>query len=171
MGDLSFDHKAAQSMLREELEMARQLIIDHIRANGQNASGRTIASLHVETDEGGGVLYGHRPFGVLETGRKAGKTPRSFRTIIYQWMMDKGIHATPIPYLTNRPHKYTEQMRADLSMASAIAHTIKTQGSSLYRKGGRNDVYSNVIPQTIERIRSRMISLVHQDIKTITINQ
>ena len=47
MGDLSFDHKAAQSILREELEMARQLIIDHIRANGQNASGRTIASLHV----------------------------------------------------------------------------------------------------------------------------
>ena len=26
MGDLSFDHKAAQSILREELEMARQLI-------------------------------------------------------------------------------------------------------------------------------------------------
>ena len=85
--------------------------------------------------------------------------------------MDKGIHATPIPYLTNRPHKYTEQMRADLSMASAIAHTIKTKGSLLHRKGGRNDVYSNVIPQTIERIRSRMISLVHQEIKTITINQ
>lgn len=168
---LKFDHNAASTILREELETARQLIIDHIRANGQNASGRTIASMHVETDEEGGTLYGRSPFGVLETGRKAGKVPSGFAAIIYRWMMDKGVHATPIPYLTNRPHKYTEQVRADLSMASAIAHTIKTQGSYLHRKGGRNDVYSNVIPATLERIRSRMISLIQQDITTITINQ
>ena len=95
---IHFDHQAARIIVTEELQRARQLIINHIRANGQNASGRTIKSLHVEATEEEGVLWGHKPFGVLETGRKAGKIPYSFRSIIFQWMQDKGVHGIPIPY-------------------------------------------------------------------------
>lgn len=167
---LNFDNKVARHILTEELERAKQLIINHIRINGQNASGRTIKSLHVEATEDEGVLYGHKPFGILETGRKAGKIPYSFRSIIYQWMQDKGLHATPKPYKTEGVHKYTAQERADLSMAAAIAHTIKTKGSALHRKGGRDDVYSNVVPQTVERVRARLISLISTDISHIVIN-
>lgn len=47
-GGIQFDPKAASLIMREEVERARQLIINHIRINGQNASGRTIASLKVE---------------------------------------------------------------------------------------------------------------------------
>ena len=47
-GGIQFDPKAASMIMREEVERARQLIINHIRINGQNASGRTIASLKVE---------------------------------------------------------------------------------------------------------------------------
>lgn len=168
--DVAFDNRVPRQIMREELERAKQLIINHIRINGQNASGRTIQSLHVETSAEGGVLWGHRPFGVLETGRRAGKIPYGFRSIIYQWMQDKGLHATPMPYKTDRLHKYSEQERADRSMAGAIAYTIAKRGSALHRKGGRDDVYSNVIPQTIERIRSRIISLISMDISHIVIN-
>lgn len=167
---LNFDNKVARHILTEELEAARKLIIDHIRANGQNASGRTIRSMHVEVTEESGTLYGHKPFGVLETGRRAGKIPYAFRSIIYQWMQDKGLHATSKPYKTEGVHRYTAQERADLSMAAAIAHTIKTKGSALHRKGGRDDVYSNVVPQTVERVRARLISLISMDISHIVIN-
>ena len=68
---IQFDNKVARHILQEELEQARQLIINHIRANGQNASGKTIASLRVEAKEEEGILYGHKPFGVLETGGKS----------------------------------------------------------------------------------------------------
>lgn len=164
---IHFDHQAARIIVTEELQRARQLIINHIRANGQNASGRTIKSLHVEATEEEGVLWGHKPFGVLETGRKAGKIPYSFRSIIYQWMQDKGVHGTPIPYKGDGDHKWTPQERGDLKMAGAIAWTIKTRGSRLHRLGGRADVYSNVVPQTLERVRSRLIRLINTQFEHI----
>ena len=152
-GGIQFDPKAASLIMREEVERARQLIINHIRINGQNASGRTIASLQVEQpSEEETILWGHKPFGVLETGRRAGKIPYGFAGIIRQWMKDKGLHGRPIPYKTKRQHKYTPQERGDMSMAGAIAHTIATKGSKLHRTGGRADVYSNVVPDTMKRL-------------------
>jgi hypothetical protein len=35
-GGIQFDPKAASLIMREEVERARQLIINHIRINGQN---------------------------------------------------------------------------------------------------------------------------------------
>lgn len=165
-----FDPKAATQILAEELEHARQLIIAHIRANDQNASGRTIASLHVEVNQNGGILWGHKPFGVLETGRRAGKVPYGFRGIIHQWMRDKGIHGAPIPYKHDGAHMYTPQERGDLSLAGAIAHKIATKGSKLHRDGGRSDVYSNVIPDTLQRINDRLIFLVSQSVDHTKLN-
>lgn len=175
MGDnkrgINFDPKAASLIMKEEAERARQLIINHIRINGQNASGKTIASLRVEQPtEDETILWGHRPFGVLETGRRAGKIPYGFAGIIRQWMKDKGLRGKPLPYKTNRRHKYTPQERGDMSMASAIAHTIATKGSKLHRTGGRADVYSNVIPDTMGRLRTRLISLIHTCIGSIKLN-
>ena len=53
-----------------------------------------------------------------------------------------------------------EQERADRSMAAAIAHTIAKSGSSLYRKGGRDTIYSQEIPKTIERIEAKLSTFV-----------
>lgn len=170
-GGIQFDPKAASLIMREEVERARQLIINHIRINGQNASGRTIASLKVEQpSEDETILWGHKPFGVLETGRRAGKIPYGFRSIIRQWMKDKGLHGRPIPYKTDRTHKYTPQERGDMSMAGAIAHTIATKGSKLHRTGGRADVYSNVVPDTMKRLGQRLIFLIHQSVGSIKLN-
>lgn len=167
---LQFDPKAASVILREEMERAKEIIIQHIWANGQNASGRTVKSLRVEANEDCAALFGHRPFGILETGRRAGKVPYGFAGIIRQWMKDKGLHGTPIPYVTNKPHKYTPQERGDMSMAGAIAHTIASRGSKLHRDGGRADVYSNVLGDTMDRISNRLSSLIIKSMESIKLN-
>ena len=167
---IKYSTARAGQIVAEELERARQLIINHIRATGQNASGRTVTSLHVEQKTDGGVLWGRKPFGTLETGRRPGRVPYRFADIIRQWMIDKGVHATPLPYTTNKPHKYTPQERADMGMAHAIARSIAKRGTRLYRTGGRNDVYSNVIPGVIKRISDRMGAFVEAKYNTIKLN-
>lgn len=158
-------------ILQEELEKLRMNIIsNHLKA-GQKASGRTAASMHVEVSEDSGTLWGRNAFGVLETGRKAGRVPKDFQGIIMQWMKDKGIQAAPIPYLTNRPHKYTPQQRGTLRMSYLIARKIRREGTKLFRAGGRQDIYSSEIEKTVRAIESRMLSLIKTKIEHIRINK
>ena len=147
---------SVSQILTEELGTLKATIINNIRATGQWASGKTAASMAVMVSGSIGELVGRRAFGTLETGRRGGRVPRNFHNIIYDWMQAKGVHAQPMPYKTNRPHKYTEQERGDRTMAYFISRTICREGTRLYRKGGRDDVYSRVIPTTIERINSRL---------------
>ena len=65
-------------ILCEELENLKKQIIEQHFAAGQKASGRTAASLHIEASESEATLYGRSFFDVLETGRKAGRTPKNF---------------------------------------------------------------------------------------------
>lgn len=161
----------AKDVLREELEGLRLRILDrHLRA-GQKASGRTAESLRVEVSESEGTLYGRSAFETLEKGRRGGKVPAGFREIIYKWMMVKGIRATPIPYKTNRPHKYTPQERGDLSLSYLIAKKIKEEGTKLFRDGGRDDIYSEEIPETTRAIMKRLVELLKVDISNIEINK
>lgn len=156
------DPKSARVIIADELERLKQRIIANMRAQNAVASGRTIRSLKVVMAPEGGALVTEQqmPFGVLETGRRGGNIPYGFAGIIYQWMKDKGIHATVIPYKTDRQHKYTAEERSDRSMAAAIAHTIAMSGSKLYRMGGRDTIYSNEIPDTVERIESRVTGII-----------
>lgn len=162
------------AIVREELEALAQRIRANHQKAGQVASGRTLKSIRVDVSGDEGTLYGRAYFGVLETGRRAGRVPRNFQQIILQWMKDKGVHADPIPYkrkasATWQP-KYTAQERGDRSLAGAIARKIQTEGSSLYRSGGRTDIYSNEIPVTTERILQRLALVFSKDIESETIN-
>ena len=161
---------AASVILTEELEALKNKIIAQHFGAGQKASGRTAASLRVEVTEEEGTLYGRSPFGTLETGRKPGKVPQGFQAIIRKWMADKGINAEPIPYKTDRPHKYTPQERGNLSLSYLIARKIRREGTSLFRKGGRADIYSNVIPEATERIKGRIVELLKMDVENIKLN-
>lgn len=167
----NFDKDAGRVIIKQELETLKGSIINNMRSAGEVASGRTIASLHVTDEPERATLWGRFPFGTLETGRKPGKVPYKFGDIILKWMHDKGLHGTPMPYKTDRAHKYTPQERGDLSMAYAIAWTIHKTGTSLHRKGGRADIYSNVIPATVERIRTRFMHFMQEQVKeSIKIN-
>lgn len=158
-------------ILAEELEELRcKIVVNHLRA-GQKASGRTASSLRVEVSEDGGTLYGRTAFDVLETGRKGGKVPRRFTEIIRAWMNAKGIKGEPIPYKTNRPHKYTPQQRGDMRLSWFISEKIRKQGTRLFRKGGRVDIYSNEVPGAVERIGQRFLDMMVAKVDSIKINK
>lgn len=159
-----------RQILSEELEVLRKAIIEHHLRAGQKASGRTMESLRVEANEDEGTLWGRQAFGVLETGRKAGKVPMGFQATIRQWMKDKGIKVAPIPYKTNRPHKYTEQERGEMSLSYLIARKIRMEGTSLFRKGGRSDIYSQEVPLAVQRIEKRMLEMLNVEIDSIKLN-
>ena len=154
-----------RQILQDELEELRVAIIAHHLSAGQKASGKTAASMHVEVTETRGTLFGRSAFGTLETGRKAGKVP-----IIKQWMKDKGIEAEPIPYKTDRPHKYTPKERGENTLAFLIARKIKKSGTQLFRQGGRSDIYSNEVPVTTRKIGERLLEMLSTEVKSIKLN-
>lgn len=162
------------SIIGEEFDsFMEKVIANHIRA-GQKASGRTMQSIRKSITDEGGVVFARAYFGVLETGRKPGPVPKDFRSVIRQWMRDKGISAEPIPYI-RKPSpkwqpKYSPQERGDLNLAGAIAYRIKKEGTQLYRNGGRDDIYSNEIPNTVKNILDRIMVVFAKDVEHINLN-
>lgn len=114
-------------------------VVDQIKRNlastGTNATGRTAASLRFEvineTDKQILRVIGKPFFKVVETGRKA--TPqysnpsKQFVDDIKQWVKARGI---------------------DEKAAYGIAKSIHQKGTKLFRNGGRQDIFSDVITPT-----------------------
>ncbi len=140
-------------MQLDELKTLLDKMVAEMRENlastKTNASGRTSASLRVEMTDEGGRIWARRYFRGVEQGRAGGRVPRNFTSIIRQWILDKGLTYQAIPYKrkpsANWQPKYTPEERGLRQMASAIAHTIEKSGTSLYRRGGRKDIFTNVI--------------------------
>lgn len=174
MSEQVFKKQDIAQVLTEELSRLAERIKENHRRAGQVASGRTLMSITYEVTEDRGTLFGRFPFGTLETGRKAGKTPMFLSTIIRQWIIDKGIPVQPIPYKRKPSEKwqpkYSPEERGLRSMAGAIAHKIRTQGTSLFRQGGRADIYSNEIPDAIERVTQRISKVFSLMVDSIHIN-
>ena len=152
---LTYDPRAAEYIIRTELEELARRIRERLEVTGTNASGKTSRSLRVVTSDTEGVLFGRKFFQGVETGRAGGRVPRKFREIILQWMNDKGVHADD---------------GNDGRMAYLIARKIARMGTSLYRRGGRNDIYSQEIPRTTESINKRFSELITTTIHNIHLN-
>lgn len=130
-----------RAILREELEDLRTRIIANMTAADQVVTGKTRDSMRVTVQGNAGVLTGRQAFATLETGsrpwsRKPKRTPKWFADLIGEWIEAKNL---------------------DLNQW-AVAHTIIHQGSSLYRSGGRADIYSPELQKTIDRIGDRILS-------------
>ena len=134
------------AILREELEDLRKRIIENMDSAGQTVTGKTARSLRVEVTESGGdtygILTGRRAFATLERGsrpwsKRPKRVPRFFADIIGEWISNRG--------LDGKLNKW------------AVAHTLIHSGSSLYRKGGRDDIYTPEIQKTLDNIGSRII--------------
>lgn len=138
-------------IIKQVLDKMVAQIRSNLESTGTNASGRTSASLRVVMTNTGGEIWGRRYFRGVEQGRAGGAVPRGFSSIIRQWIIDKGLTYQAIPYKrkpsANWQPKYTPEERGLRQMASAIAHTIEKSGTSLYRKGGRTDIFTNVIEE------------------------
>ena len=133
-------------ILRDELEQLRQRIIANMGAADQIVTGKTRDSLQVavapQAEGAYGVLPGRFAFAALERGtrpwvRKPGRVPRFFADLIGEWIAARG--------LEGRLNKW------------AVAHTLIHKGSSLYRKGGRSDIYTPEIARTMENLGDRII--------------
>lgn len=162
-----------ETMVYATLERIRQRISDNIESKGIRASGKTQASMRIEMREDGGRLVGRPAFWTLEEGRPAGRVPYNFVGIIKQWMIDKGLSYTLVPYV-RRPSrrwqpKYTVEERSLNMAAGSIAHSIATRGTLLYRQGGRKDIYSDVIADEVqkltEKITLQIVETIQQSIK------
>lgn len=114
-------------------------VVDQIKQNlastGTNATGRTAASLRFEvvdqTDKQILRVIGKPYFKVVETGRKATpqytKPSQQFVDAIAEWLKARG--------------------KSEAS-AYGIAKSIHQKGTKLFRDGGRQDIFSNVVTPT-----------------------
>lgn len=166
-GTSIIDGVAVAQILQEELATLRSQITANIRNTGQWASGKTAASMQITVNGTEGTLAGRRAFHVLETGRPPGRIPGNMHHIIYDWMQAKGVHGDPIPYVRGGDHKYTPQQRGDKQMAWHISQKIKEEGTSLFRNGGREDVYSPIVADTAKRVNARLATLMQAKIADI----
>lgn len=134
----------------EELQDLKTRIADNIKSEKRNASGQTIASMHVDVNDSNVVLFGRKAFGTLETGRRPGNVPKGFYGIIKQWAIDKGLS-----FKSDRERN---------TFAYFVSRKIAAEGTSLYRAGGDANIYSKEIPTTLLNIRERLGLLVRTEV-------
>lgn len=146
----------ADRIVAEELDRARQKIIENHIAAGQRVTGQTVGSITITVTTNGGVTTGamdaREYFAALETGaqpwraqhfrrRRDGSVypsaPKWFVDIIAEWAAAKGV---------------------DIS-AWGAATKIMTEGSALFRNGGREDIFTPEIATLSDRIADRMAGL------------
>lgn len=158
-----------QGEIRQCLENVKRRIQDNISSHGRTASGRSAASLTIEeTSLLGGILSGSTSFLAMERGRKGGRVPKGFFEIIRQWVVDKGITVSPKP--AKRASKYSDEERAQRSAAGAIAYTIMTKGTRLFREGSFDDIYSAVIAEEVGKLRPKLLDVFSFAIRDINEN-
>lgn len=133
-----------RQILLEELTALHKRIIENMGKAEQIVTGKTRDSLVVKATEQAsgayGVLTGRQAFAALETGsrpwsRPPKRVPKFFADLIGEWIEAKGL---------------------DLNQW-AVAHTLIHKGSSLYRSGGRADIYTPEIAQTMENLGNRIL--------------
>lgn len=110
-------------------------IRENLSNTGTTATGKTASSLRYEvTQEGTKAtlkVIGKPFFAVVETGRKPTpekKPSPDFVANIREWLQARGKETRP---------------------AYGIAVSINKKGTKLFRDGGRQDIYSNVINQNL----------------------
>jgi len=167
---MNFAENIKRIIVAALVTLKSNIIRNHLSAR-QEASGKTIRSLVIEETADGAMLKGRKAFATLEDGRKPGKAPKGFNTIIMQWIKDKGIRVTPMPYI-RKPSgrwqpKYNAEQRGLMSLAGAIAHKIKTEGTVLYKDGGRKDIFTPETDQTVKEVREELSVLFVTEIQRL----
>ena len=145
-----------EEYIENEINECAKNIARRLDETGTTASGKTRDSIRVEVADNVYTIFGRSYFGTVETGRRPGKVPANIAEIIKEWAIAKKIGLNPIAYVRKPSDKwqpkYTPEQRALNAFAGAVAHKIATQGSKLFRDGGRADIYSEEIRATMDRI-------------------
>ena len=129
-----------------------KIIANHIKA-GQKASGKTASSFKVVIVGDSATLFARKAIGTLETGRKGGKVPKGFYHIIKQWAIDKQLSVDNVS-----------------TFAYFVSKKIAESGTDLFRRGGRNDIYSKEIKTAVTIIKSKLTERFSKETINIKIN-
>lgn len=124
------------------LRRIKERITDNIKDKGLWASGKTAESMEIVMNDSGGMLLGRKDFESLEHGSPPFKAPDDFNETIKQWIIDKGLL------------KFSDKKLN--SVSKKVAKKIEEQGTKLYRDGGRNDIYSDVIEEEVDDLFFRI---------------
>lgn len=152
-----------QEILTTRLNNIKSRIIQKMTEQKRMASGRSAASLRVEVQGDHGILWGAKSFLVMERGRKAGKIPYGFVTIIKQWIIDKGISVST----RSKSGKPMSQEYALNSFAGAVAYSIMKKGTRLHRSNGYNDIYTTAVKEELEEMGAELAIVVGDSITQI----
>lgn len=132
-------------------------VISGIRQNldstGTTASGRTKESLRYVVDNGTLTIFGRPYFRSVEEGRGPGGIPYRFQDILYEWAQAKGI-------LSNFGDTEAKQ-RSALYM---VGQFIRKNGTKLYRNGGRDDIYTDVIESEMPKLNELLTAAITETI-------
>ncbi len=154
---------AVAEIIKNVLEELRDEIKNNIQSAGLTASGRTAESMTIGAGEQDGmqfgVLYGREKFRTLETGRAGGAVPKNFTAIIRQWIIDKRIEVTPIPYAREGVGTLTPEERGLRAMAGAIAYKIKKEGTRRHRDGVPLNIFTWAIDDAQEKLKNQIPSI------------
>lgn len=152
---------SVRNIVSSHLNAIKDGIALRMEQMGRNASGSTVRSMVVNTSDSGGTLEGSKSFMYLEHGRGPGKVPKGFYEIIKDWVIAKGIS-----YQNMIPKNGTpEQGLARLS--GAIAHSIITKGTRLYRDNEYNDIYSSLIEQEVELLSKEAAGIFETEVEKL----
>ena len=137
-----------------------QRLSDQIKANTPKVTGKTANSVKYDVSQDGAMVtlrITAKPFfKVVETGRKptsqgATKGSPTLVEAIKEWLRAKG--------------------EVNLGVAYYIAKRIHKQGTKLYQRGGRTDVFSNVLTDSeLDRITESLQSSIANDILQDTLD-
>lgn len=145
-------------IIKEWGENVIEKIRHNLDATGTTASGKTKESLELVLTDYGFQIVGRQYFQGVEEGRGPGGIPRNMTSIIRQWMTDKGIE-----------DQFGKTESEKRSAAYLIGQYIANNGTQLYRKGGRDDIYTTVIteelPDLFEQIEGRVLETIIEELK------
>ena len=122
--------------------LVKRIQVD-MQNNELNASGNLSNSLeYVITDESDGThikVMADPYFLYAEKGRKSGKVPYNFISILEEWIADKGVFV---------PSKF----RTAKQFAGAIYYNIKTYGSKRWRTDNPLDVVGDAVSEMLPKL-------------------
>lgn len=152
---------SVRNIVLSHLNAIKDGIVLRMEQMGRNASGSTVRSMVVNATDSGGTLDGSKNFMYLEYGRGPGKVPKGFYEIIKDWVVAKGISYKDMIPKNGTP----EQGVARLS--GAIAHSIITKGTRLYRDKEYNDIYSSLIEQEVELLSKDAAGIFETEVEKL----
>lgn len=137
-------------ILNDEANNFITKVKDNLASTGTDATGETSKSLRYEiTEEGNKIVlsvFGRKYFATVETGRKPtpGIPPsRDMIDNITKWVAARG-----------KPE----------SMVWAVAVSIQNKGTSLFRKGGRTDIYTDEKESFADKIFMEVTESIANDL-------